>query len=387
MPRLISPTPDAHHVPIQVWGRTVPAGALEQLKRIASQPYVVEHVAAMPDLHVAHGISVGTVFATLDTVVPAALGGDLGCGMSAVRFDFPAARLGSPDLRRLLEALTRAIPVGDATHRGRGVDVPDALLAAPLSTASLERARARLMPKHLGSLGGGNHFIEFNRDGGGDLWLLVHSGSRGLGSAIAAHHLQAAAAEAYGELPGLRCESDSGRACLADIGWALEFAKANRHALVSRAIEVLFAQVGPHSPEQTLRVDVHHNFVRYEQHFARRLLVHRKGAIAAPAGAYALIPGSMGTASFIVEGLGEAQSFGSASHGAGRVMTRREARAQIRPERLARSMRRVVYDEGRSASLVEEAPEAYREINTVLEDEVDLVTPRIRLEPIAVLKG
>src|SRR5437868_5600880 len=149
MPRVVLPSASEHHVPIHVWGRDVPDGALEQLRRIAAQPYVVEHVAAMPDLHVAHGVAVGTVFATVDTVVPAALGGDLGCGMSAVRFDYPAARLTPRDLGRLLAAMMRLIPVGDLVHRRKGVPMPDELMASPLSTRSLEHTRTRLGPKHL----------------------------------------------------------------------------------------------------------------------------------------------------------------------------------------------------------------------------------------------
>lgn len=369
-------------IPIRTWGRVIPPGAREQLELIASQPYVVEHVAAMPDLHVAHGVAVGTVFATLDTVVPSALGGDLGCGMSAVRFDFPAARLSTSALRDWLTAVTREIPVGDATHRGKGVPFQD---ETPLSTNALKHERTRLAPRHLGTLGGGNHFIELDRDGGGDLWLLVHSGSRGLGAAVASHHLRVAEAEGVGSIPGLRCDTAAGRACLQDLEWALTFARANRRELMRRASELVTKLTGQ-EPDQSSHVDVHHNFVRAEEHFGRTLLVHRKGAIAAGLGERALIPGSMGTASYLVEGLGSVDSFSSASHGAGRVMTRREAREQIRPERFTQSMRRVVFD-ARRRGLVEEAPAAYRDIVEVLEDEADLVVPRIRLEPIAVLKG
>jgi tRNA-splicing ligase RtcB len=372
-------------VPIHLWGRQVPDGALEQLQRIAAHPCVVEHVAAMPDLHVAHGVAVGTVFATQGVVVPAALGGDLGCGMSAVRFDFPAARLSAHELRRLLGRLTAVIPVGDATHRGRGVELPAALLDAPLSTSALTHARERLGPRHLGTLGGGNHFLELDRDGGGDLWLLVHSGSRGLGAAIAGHHLRVAEQQqAGGELPGLA--ADAAQACLADYAWALAFARANREELARRAGALVQLLTGV-APDEASRVDVHHNFVRPEEHFGRELLVHRKGAIAAPQGQRALIPGSMGTCSYLVEGLGEPTSFGSASHGAGRVLTRREARETVTPRALQHTLRRVVFDERRAASLVEEAPQAYRDLGEVLEDEADLVTPVVRLTPIAVLKG
>jgi tRNA-splicing ligase RtcB (3'-phosphate/5'-hydroxy nucleic acid ligase) len=386
MPRIVLPGTGERHVPVHLWGRTTPAGALEQLRRVASQPYVVEHVAAMPDLHVAHGIAVGTVFATDETLVPAALGGDLGCGMSAVRFDYPAAGLSPVELGRLLGTLSRLIPVGDAIHRGKGVPVPDEVLASPLSTGALEHARERLSRKHLGTLGGGNHFIELDRDGGGDLWLLVHSGSRGLGAVIATHHLRAAEAEGFGEIPGLRLQSEAGQACLSDIEWALRFARANRDLLLDRAT-ALVAELTGQTPDSASRLDLHHNFVQHEEHFGKRLLVHRKGAIRASDGERALIPGSMATASYIVQGKGERLSFGSASHGAGRVMTRREARERIRPDRFIHSMRRVVFDPHKRTTLVEEAPAAYRDIAEVLEDESDLVQPLIRLEPIAVLKG
>lgn len=386
MTRVILPRDGEQHVPIHLWGRVVPSGALKQLRRIAAQPYVVEHVAAMPDLHVAEGVAVGTVFATVDAIVPAALGGDLGCGVSAVRLDTQASDLPAGTLEEVLEVLTRRIPVGDAIHRGTGVSVPDALMDEPLSTRALEHLRARLAPRHLGTLGGGNHFVELDRDGAGCLWLLVHSGSRGLGGGIAAHHLRAAEVASDGELPALRVETPAGRACLHDHAWALSFAHANREALEAVALEVLAELLGA-SPVPGSRVDVHHNFVGCEEHFGRRLLVHRKGAIAAPAGGLAIIPGSMGTASYVVEGLGAPLSFASASHGAGRVMTRREARERIRSERFERSMRRVVFDRRRGRTLVEEAPDAYRDIVEVLEDEGDLIRTLTRLEPVLVLKG
>lgn len=389
MVRVISPDPGegagARRVPIMIWGRDAPEGAVTQLKAIASQPYVVEHIAAMPDLHVANGVAVGTVFATVDTVVPMALGGDLGCGMSAARFDFPAARLSPRDLQHLLDSLGRCIPVGDAIHRGKGISLPELLESSPLSTASLERHRARGGPKHLGTLGGGNHFLELDRDGGGDLWLLVHSGSRGLGAAIAQHHLRVAQELGEGDLPGLSLDSAEGRACLSDLQWAFTFARENRAHLVARAAELIAELIGqePQGPP----IDGHHNFVRHEFHHGRQLLVHRKGAIAAPQGQLALIPGSMGTASYVVEGLGDPASFASASHGAGRVLTRREARARIEPQRFVASMRRVVFDRRRIRALVEEAPGAYRDLNQVLEDEETLVRRVTRLEPLAVLKG
>jgi tRNA-splicing ligase RtcB (3'-phosphate/5'-hydroxy nucleic acid ligase) len=383
--RVILEPDRGQRVPVRLWGRSPDPAAVRQLQRIASQPYVVLHVAGMPDLHVAEGVAVGTVFATDDRVVPVALGGDLGCGMSALRFDTPAASLGKRVLETILNDLGNAIPVGDAFHRGRGTTVPEELLGADLSTSALCHARDRMLPRHHGTLGGGNHFVELDRDAGGSMWLLVHTGSRGLGGAVRAHHGRAAEDEGAGDLPALLVGTPGGDAYVADLTIALSVARANRRAILDRAIDVL-GNAGI-SPEPETLVDLHHNFLARETHFGREVWVHRKGAIAAPEGEVGLIPGSMGTASYLVVGRGEPWSLGSASHGAGRVLPRGVARRVVSPAALERSMRRVVFDRRRVVSLVEEAPAAYREIGEVLEDEEDLVTPMLRLEPIAVLKG
>jgi tRNA-splicing ligase RtcB len=384
--RAIPPEESGARVPVLIWARAAPIEAIEQLVRVAALHFVVGHVAGMPDLHLASGVAVGTVFATDGVLVPSALGGDLGCGVAAVQLDLPARALGRGALVRILEGWGRAIPVGEAVQRGRGAGVPEHLAAARLSTGALERARERLLPRHLGTLGGGNHFVELDRDSGGGLWLLVHTGSRGLGGAVGAHHCKSAAARAPGPLPGLRVDEQAGRDCLADHAFALQFAAANRAAVQEAALRVVADLMGC-APQEEGRVELHHNFVAEEEHFGRKLWVHRKGAIAAPAGARALIPGSMGTASYLVEGMGSAASLGSASHGAGRVLTRSEARRQIPAAKLGHAMRRVVYDQRRERDLVEEAPAAYREIAEVLADEVDLVRPLTRLEPLVVLKG
>ncbi len=376
-------------VPVRLWARATTTETVRQLQRLASQPYVVEHVAGMADAHLSDGVAVGSVFATESTVVPRALGGDLGCGMSARKIGEDAGAIDRRRLEAAVAALGKAIPTGDATHRGRGLAVPEELMVAPLSTRTLEHAREALAPRHLGTLGGGNHFLELDRDADGGLWLLVHSGSRGLGAVVADHHVRAACQEPRDDLAGLDVETDAGAAYLGDLRWALAFAKANRRELARRALEVLANVLpidvgeGAHSEE----VDLHHNFVARETWFGRSLLVHRKGAVATPAGTIALIPGSMGTASYLVEGLGAEASFGSCSHGAGRVMSRKEARAKVRPEALARAMRGVVYPAHLGRELVEEAPAAYRDVTAVLREQGDLVRRRRRLEPVAVVKG
>lgn len=262
--------------------------------------------------------------------------------------------------------------------------MPEAVFARSLSTRSLEHTREALARRHLGTLGAGNHFLELDRDPEGGLWLLVHSGSRGLGAAVAAHHARVASANHSDDLAGLDVEEEAGAAYFSDVQWALDFARANRESLATRALAVI-GDIVPVTEDE--RVDIHHNFVDREHWFGREVYVHRKGAVAVPAGTRALIPGSMGTASYIVEGLGGEESFGSCSHGAGRVMSRKQARSTVRPDALRRAMRRVVYPEHLSRHLVEEAPSAYRDITEVLEDQEDLVRRRLRLEPIAVLKG
>lgn len=384
MPRILPAEPGA--VPILVWARALPPGAQKQLRHIAAQPYVVEHVAAMPDVHVSSGVAVGTVFATSHHVVPGALGGDLGCGVGAWRFPQPTALPGRDVLEPLLARLAREVPVGDAVHRGRGLPLPPELESPPLSTQKLRHAWERLAPRHLGTLGGGNHFLELDRDADGDVWLLLHTGSRGVGAAIADHHLRVARALGQGSLPALSTHTPEGVACLGDTQQACHFARANREAIAARALPLVAEALGV-SWDAASTVDVHHNHVSPESHGGRVLLIHRKGAVGLEAGQRGLIPGSMGTASYVVEGRGEPRAFLSCSHGAGRVLTRTEARARIRPAALEHALRRVVYDRRRAASLVEEAPAAYRDITDVLEDEADLVTPLLRLTPLAVLKG
>ncbi len=371
-------------VPVYAWSSALNSETARQLVRIASQPWVSLRVAAMADAHVCKHVAVGTVFAAAHHVVPSALGGDLGCGVRAVRFPGLADRVDRDGLEAMLATLTRVIPVGDALHRGAGATVPDGLFAAPLSTRALEHARVALARRHLGTLGGGNHFVELARAVDGDAWLLVHSGSRGLGKTIAQHHTGAAAASDAGDLPALDVRTPDGAAYLADLGWALDFARHNRAELARRAAEVITEATGV-TPAET--VDVHHNHVARESHDGGEYLVHRKGAMPAGAGERGVIPGSMATATYLVEGLGCAQAFASCSHGAGRVMTRKEALQRVDLRAFDRQMRRVVHDRSKRRSLVEESPDAYRDIRAVLDDQRELVRPVTRLEPMLVLKG
>ncbi|MCU0658379.1 MAG: RtcB family protein [Polyangiaceae bacterium] len=376
---------EGQRVPVLLWNRNPPPAAVRQLQLLAAQPWVVDQVAGMPDLHLAEGVAVGTVFATEHHAIPGALGGDLGCGVAAQRFRCHVSTLDRRQIAAALAALDRAIPTGNKLQPD-GVPLPEALAADALSTGSLRRAQERLGPLHLGTLGGGNHFLELAADAGGALWLLVHTGSRGLGAAVREHHEAAARSLDGGTLAALDVRSPAGQAYLDDMSWAQRFARANREHILQRASAVLAATLKV-EPEEEAPLDVHHNFLAREEHRGRPVLVHRKGAVAAPQGAQVLIPGSMGTATYLAEGRGDPRSFGSCSHGAGRVMSRAEARASISPRSLEVQLRGVVFDHRKVRSLVEEAPAAYRDIREVLQDQEELVLPRLRMEPLGTLKG
>jgi tRNA-splicing ligase RtcB (3'-phosphate/5'-hydroxy nucleic acid ligase) len=237
--RVIFEPDRGQRVPVRVWARALAPDTVRQLQRLAGHPDVVEFVAAMADAHVAEGVAVGSVFATERTVIPRALGGDLGCGMSAIQIVPSGSDQGGwadvrtldrPTLEEIVRALTRAIPAGDAIHKGRGVSVPDRLFTQELSTSALEHTREALARRHIGTLGGGNHFLELDRDADRGLWMLVHSGSRGLGAAVAAHHVRAVQGRGNEPLLGLDTTTVQGKAYLNDLSWTLEFARANRQA-------------------------------------------------------------------------------------------------------------------------------------------------------------
>lgn len=371
-----------HRVPIVAWSRAMTEETERQLEAVARLPFVVGQVASMADAHVCHGVAVGTVFAAEGALVPSALGGDLGCGVAGYRVSLPASALDRTALAAFVERVRAVVPVGDAIHpRSASPDLPDTLAGLSLSTRRLDRTKEPLARRHLGTLGGGNHFLELDRDADDGLWLLVHSGSRGVGASVAAHHARAAGGRS---LAPLAAASEEGCAYLGDLEFALLFARENRRALARAAVGVLEELArSPVTVDDV--VDVHHNFVARETWSGREVFVHRKGALHVPDGTRAIVPGSMATASYLVRGLGCERAYDSCSHGAGRLLSRSEARRRIRPEALAREMRRVVWRS--DPALVDEAPSAYRDIAEVMEDQRDLVAKVVRLEPMAVIKG
>ena len=357
------------------------AEALERLRRGED----VARVAVMPDVHLAEDVCVGTVLATHHTIVPAAVGGDIGCGMAALGLDGSADRLaGASDAAAVLAGLQRAIPA--LRHPG-GADehaLPEGLAGA-LSSPGLESLRWRSAGAQLGTLGRGNHFVEVQADEDERLWIMVHSGSRGMGPAIRDHH-EAIAPRLRGGLRGLPADTPEAEAYLADMRWALAYAEASRARLMERACAVLAACLGV-QPGGAPLISCHHNFVRRELHAGQWLWVHRKGAISAREGEPGVIPGSMGAPSYHVLGRGNAAALCSSSHGAGRCMARGEARRRIGAQELLAQLRGVWFDHRDAEALLDEAPAAYKDIGAVMRAQRELTRVVRRLRPVLSFKA
>jgi tRNA-splicing ligase RtcB len=392
-------------VPIRMWTRGVPVedAARQQLMNAARLPVVFSHVAAMPDVHYGIGATVGSVIATSKAIIPAAVGVDIGCGMIAAKTTLAASDL--PDnLGPLRAAIERAVPHG----RAPGARDPGAWSKVPGSVdtawAELEpefSALARDHPKlektnhrsHLGTLGGGNHFIEVCLDEAGAVWFMLHSGSRGVGNAIGTMFIELAKQDALrhqANLPdrdlayfeeGSRHFGDYVRA----VGWAQKFAALNREVMMRRVIEAAKSVLRKNFQSHVEAVNCHHNYVQQETHFGADVYVTRKGAVSAKAGQLGIIPGSMGARSYIVRGKGNAQSFESCSHGAGRVMSRGEAKRRftLADHRAATAGVECRKDK----DVIDETPAAYKDIDAVMAAQRDLVDVVHTLKQVVCIKG
>ena len=388
-------TLEGGNVPIYLWADpdTVEAQARAQLASIAALPWVFHHVAVMPDVHFGKGATIGSVIAMRNAVSPAAVGVDLGCGMAAMRLDLEAADL--PDsLARTRSAIESAVPVGFAMHP-EPVDAGDELWAEfdsldPVVRDLFDRAR-----RQLGTLGGGNHFIELCLDDsgtstGGGVWLMLHSGSRRAGLALAEHHMGIAKGLAHNaELPDpdlavLLAGTPQMQAYRRDLFWAQRYAAANREVMLELARGAIERTIGRTvGVRRTVRC--HHNYVAEETHFGEHVLVTRKGAIRAGKGEWGIIPGSMGTSSYIVEGLGNPDAYDSAAHGAGRRMSRNKARKTFTVADLATQTAGV--ESRKDAAVVDEIPGAYKDIDAVIAAMSDLVVVRAKLKQVLCVKG
>ena len=384
-------------VPVKVWTDRIEPEATRQLKNTASLPFVFRHVAAMADVHLGIGATVGSVVATQGAVCPAAVGVDIGCGMMARKTSIPSDRLDGEGLKKLRHSIEREIPVGFEQKREPFDAALDWMRGRPKPHAASE-ALVRKAVHQLGTLGGGNHFIEVCRDDAdGLLWLLLHSGSRNVGKTVAEIHIGKAKsgvkklAESLPD-PNLAffvAGTPEFREYREDVEWCQGYALRNREIMMDRILRQLAHALGCGGDTAplglTMSVNCHHNYIADEVHFGSRVLVTRKGAIRAGRGQLGIIPGSMGTGSFIVRGLGNPESFESAPHGAGRLMSRTEAKRRFTPEDLERQTSGVECRKDRG--VLDEIPGAYKPIAEVLAKSSDLVEVVAGLKQLVCIKG
>lgn len=393
--------------PIKAWTKGVlfEEEAKEQVQRLAQMPFIYKHVAVMPDVHKGVGSTIGSVIATKGAIIPAAVGADIGCGIYAQKTNLKASNL--PDsLAALRSSLEQAIPHGRTDNggdndRGAWGEAPAHVLSAwarlepmwELIVQKHPRLTKSRTTKHLGTLGTGNHFVEVCIDEQQNVWVMLHSGSRGVGNAVGMHFIGLAKQDMQryfinlpdGDLAYLPEGSDNYRDYLLAVDWAQRYAMTNRSLMMKSA----FAAIQKHIPhvvmDEISAINCHHNYVESERHFGKDVMVTRKGAVNAMAGRLGVIPGSMGTKSYIVEGLGNSESFCSCSHGAGRRMSRTAARAKFTVED------HIVATSGvecrKDSEVVDETPAAYKDIDAVMEAQKDLVTIRHTLKQVLCVKG
>lgn len=378
---------EAHFpVPRHQWlAGPLPKDVATSLDRLARSPDV-RYVAVMPDVHLAHEVSTGVVVATQRLLYPHAVGSDIGCGMAALRFHGCADVLADEQsAARLMAALYRAIPTIRHSRRTGKEKLPESLTDSPLSAPALEKLKARNGRVEFATLGRGNHFLEFQADDEGALWLMLHSGSRALGQAVNEHHIGSAAGGAT-ELPFLDADSAAGQAYLADVEWACRYADDSRREMVKTVTALVGDVLGVEAGAKSL-VCCNHNHVRRERHFDAELWVHRKGAISARADEPGIIPGSMGTFSFHVRGRGHEAALQSSSHGAGRLFSRTQALRTIRRADFERQMKSVWFNHRLADKLRDEAPSAYKDIQAVMRAQRELTCIVRRLRPVLCYKG
>jgi tRNA-splicing ligase RtcB (3'-phosphate/5'-hydroxy nucleic acid ligase) len=390
--------------PIKGWVRGVPLEpqAHEQLRNIASIPFVGPWVAVMPDVHLGKGATVGSVIPTRGAIIPAAVGVDIGCGMAAVRTTLRASDL-PDDLGPLRNSIERSVPVGN----GRGGEhwkLPDSIVTRVAESGLVGRLdaikqkhrkiRTDKLDRQIGTLGGGNHFIELCLDESDAVWVMLHSGSRGTGNLIGSYFIERAREELGKRVLGFHVPDKDlaffmqGEPLFDDyveaVSWAQDYARENREAMMARVLHEMRHRL-PKFQLEKMAVNCHHNYVQKETHAGVELLVTRKGAVSARTGELGIIPGSMGAKSFIVRGLGNADSFHSCSHGAGRVMSRTAARQQIT---LAQHREATAHVECRKdAGVIDESPAAYKDIDAVMAAQSDLVEIVHTLRQVVCVKG
>jgi len=386
-------------IPIKMWLKDIEEGALEQAKNVANLPFTFRHVALMPDAHQGMGVSIGSVFATKGVIIPNAVGVDIGCGMCAVKTPWNIKEI-EPYIHKIMGMIRAEVPVGFAKHKV----AQDKSLMPDIIKYRNFKNEMPMVNKHyfnalqsLGTLGGGNHFIEIQKDDEDNVWIMIHSGSRNLGKQIADYYNKRAeyhnkkwhaGVPTAHKLAFLPLDTEDGKSYLEEMNYAVDFAFANRKLMMERIAFAFNDTIRHKKIDLDGMINIAHNYANLENHFGSNVYVHRKGATSARKGELGIIPGSQGTASYIVKGLGNEESFTSCSHGAGRVLSRSKAKKELD---LATEQKRLD-DQGiihsiRNLGDLDEAPGAYKDIDVVMENQKDLIEIVTRLRPIAVIKG
>ena len=392
---------EAHYgVPVKIFTNDIDSDSIEQLKKMAQLQFIYSHIAVMPDVHVGKGATVGSVIPTKNAIIPAAVGVDIGCGMNAVRLNLKATQL--PDnLAPLRHAIERKVPVGFELHKQ--------IKAKASSIIPLEKRLQPIIQKHpglvrmlrkfdatwqkqLGTLGGGNHFIELCLDENQDVWIMLHSGSRGLGNVIGTYFIELAKKEAqhrFGHVPDKDLSYFAeGSASFNDyveaVEWAQNYAFENRREMMRLILEAIRPLLPPFQMTKEA-INCHHNYVSRENHFGEDLLITRKGAIRAGQDELGIIPGSMGARSYIVKGKANPESFCSCSHGAGRKMSRNKAKLLFSQDDLIQQTQGI--ECRKDAGVIDEIPSAYKDIDQVMANQSDLIEIVHTLKQILCIKG
>ncbi len=392
-----------YKVPIQSWCEQVEDGALSQAADLASHPAVYHHVALMPDCHQGYGMPIGGVIACQNAVIPNAVGVDIGCGMGAVETNISVSATNQRKLRGLTELIKESIPCGEgkAHHAKQSWDGFNEDIEEYADRGWFTEHAKKLANRNLGTLGGGNHFIEVQGSEEGFVWLMIHSGSRNLGHTIATYYNKLALELnkkwniqiPNKDLAFFPADSPEGQSYVKDMTLALNYAWENRRRIMNRfmdAFRTVFSKAEFKEP-----INIHHNYAALENHFHKNVWIHRKGATSAKKDEIGIIPGSMGAPSYIVKGLGAEESFTSCSHGAGRKMSRMQASRSLTTDACDKAMGDVVFDRwkklrrGKSKGMRDlgEAPQAYKDIDAVIQAQSDLIEPIVKLHPLAVVKG
>ncbi len=380
-------------IPIKLWLPDPEEGALTQARNLANLPFAFGHVALMPDCHQGFGMPIGGVVALQNVIIPNAVGVDIGCGMCAVKTTL--TQISTPQLKEIMHDIRQAVPLG-FKHHNQPQDhghMPQErnLEQMPIVAREYEKARHQV-----GTLGGGNHFIEIQKDMANHVWIMIHSGSRNIGKQVADHYNRLAiklnqqwksSIPKSAQLAWLPFDSDEGQSYWREMQYCVDFAFANRKLMMDRVIEVMH-----HHFKGTLNmfpmINIAHNYASRETHFDNKLIVHRKGATLASEGTTGIIPGSQGTHSYIVKGKGNPDSFNSCSHGAGRVMGRKQAQKTLDLKNEIKKLNeKGIIHAIRSKRDLDEASSAYKNIDVVMRNQQDLVEVLAELKPLAVVKG